>query len=222
MKVNAAEDLATAVRRAAEDAQAYVVEGFPEQPSRGGAPLVQLGQESAISLIAAARPKAVYLVEIAFDLDEEIGDVTESLTDLGIERLPPALAAAQRQVAEHAGEMSTTLVAFMIDGVLHTASASADWHDAFDAVVDEAVAAAKESAETHGRVQTQKVSAEINAMAIELAGHPSFNFGRVSFEKRLILATALFSAAEEDQLHEVTRRAESLFWLQQSGFRPSE
>lgn len=219
MTANLALNLATAIRAAAEAAQACVVDGFPEHADRTSVPLVRLEQNDAAQLISTARPKAVYLVEVAFDPHEEIADATESLADLGVETLPASLTAAHRRVAGHAGEVRTTLTGFMVDGVLHTSSASAAWHDAFDEVVDEVLEAAREDAQVHDRTEAKVANAEIAAKATVLAAHPSFNFSRVSFEKRLTLAAALFGDAEEDHLHEITRRAENLFWLEQSGFK---
>lgn len=219
MTANAAEDLASAVRGAAEAVQACLIDGFPEQVDRASVPLVRLEQEDAARLIGSARPKALYLVEVAFDPDEVINDAAEALAEFGVEKLPTSLKAAHRRVADRAGEICTTLAAFMVDGVMHTAVASADWHDAFEEAVDETVDAARAEAETHGRAQTKAASAEIAAKAAILAAHPSFNFSRVSFEKRLTLAEALFTECEEDELREVTRVAENLFWLEQSGFR---
>lgn len=219
MTANAAMDLAAAVRGAAEAAQACLVEGFPEQIGRASAPLVRLEQEDAARLIAAARPKVVYLVEVAFDPEEAINDAEETLAGLGVDKTPASLKAAHRRVADYAGEIYMTLVAFMVDGVLHTVSATAAWHDAFDEVVDETVNAAREEAETHRRVEAKAASAEVAAKAAVLAAHPSFNFSRVSFEKRLTLAEALFMECEEQDLREVTRVAENLFWLEQSGFK---
>jgi hypothetical protein len=218
MVANAAIDLAAAVRGAAEAAQACLVEGFPEQIDRASVPLVRLEQEDAARLVAAARPKAVYLVEVVFDPEEAINDAAETLVELGVEKIPASLKAAHRRVAEHAGEICTTLVAFMVDGVLHTVIASAAWHDAFDQAVDETAEAAREEAETHGQEEAKAASAEVAAKAVILAAHPSFNFSRVSFEKRLTLAEALFKKCEEQELREVTRLAENLFWLKQSGF----
>lgn len=140
MTTNLAMDLAIAIRRAAEAAQACVVDGFPEQGDRTAVLLVQLEQEDAVRLISAALPKAVYLVEVAFAPDEEIADATETLADIGVEKLSASLTAAHRRVAGHAREIKTTLAGFMVDGVLHTSSASAAWHDAFDEVVDEVLA----------------------------------------------------------------------------------
>lgn len=221
MTGNAAVDLAAAVRGAAEAAQACLVEGFPEQIDRASIPMVRLEQEDAARLVAAARPKAVYLVEVAFDAEEAINDAAETLAELGVEKLPASLKAAHMRVADHAGEICTTLAAFMVDGVMHTAVASADWHDAFEEAVDETVDAARAEAETHGREETKAASAEIAAKAATLAAHPSFNFSRVSFEKRLTLAEALFKDSDDQDLREVTRVAENLFWLEQSGFERS-
>jgi hypothetical protein len=47
--------------------------------------------------------------------------------------------------------------------------------------------------------------------------HPSFNHGRVSFDKRMALAETLFQDCDPHTLSEITRRAENLFWLEQSG-----
>lgn len=220
MTANSAVDLASAIRGAAEASQACLVDGFPEQVDRASLPLVRLEQEDAARLIGGARPKAVYLVEVAFDPEEAINDAAETLAELGVEKLPSSLKAAHRRVADRAGEVSTTLAAFMVDGVLHTAIASADWHDAFDEVVNETVDAARAEAETHGRSEAKAANAEIAAKAAILAAHPSFNFSRVSFEKRLTLAEALFNDCGALDLREVTRVAENLFWLEQSGFQP--
>lgn len=218
MTGNAAIDLAAAVRGAAEAVQACLIDGFPEQGDRASVPLVRLEQEDAVRFIGSARPKALYLVEVAFDPEEAINDAAEALAEFGVEKLPTSLKAARRRVADRAGEICTTLAAFMVDGVMHTAVASADWHDAFEEAVDETVDAARADAEAHGRAETKAASAEIAAKAAVLAAHPSFNFSRVSFDKRLMLAEALFTECEEPELREITRVAENLFWLRQSGF----
>lgn len=218
MTGNAAVDLAAAVREASEAAQACLVEGVPKQVDRVSVPLIRLGQADAARLIAAAGPKVVYLVEVAFDADDAINDAAESLAQLNVEKLPASLKAAHRRAADHAGEICTTLVAFMVDGVMHTAIASADWHDAFDEAVDQTLDAARAEAETHSEAEAKAASVEISAKAAILAAHPSFNFGRVSFEKRLTLAEALFTECEEQELRDMTRVAENLFWLRQSGF----
>jgi len=158
------------------------------------------------------------MIEVPFDPKDAIKEAAESLAELGIEKLPASLKAAHRRVADRAGEICTTLAAFMVDGVMHTAVASADWHDAFDEAVDETLEAARAEAETQGQAGAKAANAEIAAKAAILAAHPSFNFGRVSFDKRLTLAEAMFANFGDLDLRELTRVAENLFWLDQSGF----
>lgn len=220
MTENRAAHLASAVRNAAEVAQACVVAGFPEKADPAAVPLVALDQDDAVRLIAAARPKAVYLIEVGFDPDEEMAQVTQALLELGDQKPPASLANAGRRVAGHAGEIRTTLAAFMVEGVLHTTTASAEWHDAFDEVVEDVLAAARKGVDVQDRRRLAAANAEITAKAATLAAHPSFNYGRVSFEKRLILAEALFGGGDGLDLRDVTRCAENLFWLEQSGFKP--
>jgi mannitol-1-phosphate/altronate dehydrogenase len=160
------------------------------------------------------------MIEVPFDPEEAINDAAESLAELGVEKLPASLRAAHRQVADRASETCTTLAAFMVDGVMHTAVASADWHYAFDEAIDETLETARAEAEAYGRADAKTACAEITAKAAILAAHPSFNFSRVSFEKRLTLAKALFADSGDLGLREVTRVAENLFWLEQSGFKP--
>lgn len=221
MTDNAAHHLATTIRLAGEAVEACVLDAFPEHADRSAGLLVRLEPDAVDRLIACARPKVIYLVEVAFDPVEELEEVSEALAALGVENLPAPLKTAHRRVADHAGEIHTTLVGFMIEGVLHTTTASAAWHDAFDEVVDEVLAAARERAEVEERAQAGAANAEIAAKAAILAGHPSFNFSRVSFEKRLTLAEALFTDCGDLDLREVTRVAENLFWLAQSGFKSS-
>ena len=222
MTANAAIDLAAAVRGAAQAVQACLIDGFPEQVDRASVPLVRLEQEDAARLIGSARPKALYLLEVAFDPEEAINDAAEALAEFGVDKLPTSLKAAHRRVADRAGEICATLAAFMVDGVMHTAVASADWHDAFDEAVDETLDLARADAEAQGQVGAKAANAEVAAKAAILAAHPSFNFSRVSFEKRLTLAEALFTDCADLDLREVTRVAENLFWLEQSGFTPPQ
>ena len=65
MTANAAVDLASAVRGAAEVAESCLIDGFPEQIERSSVPLVRLEEEDAARLIRSARPKALYLVDVA-------------------------------------------------------------------------------------------------------------------------------------------------------------
>ena len=107
----------------------------------------------------------------------------------------------------------------MIDGVLHTVVATATWHDEFGDAVEAILEDARESADA-GQISKNSESAKaIEHNALVLVKHPSFNHGRVSFDKRMALAETLFRDCEPHTLSEITRRAEILFWLEQSGIK---
>jgi hypothetical protein len=194
-----------------------VVSAFPEQLSKG-VPLVVLEADEAARLLAAASPRIIYLVEIDYDPEFEAAEAEERFADVALNVLPPAVEQALRKAKVHTGEPRTTLCAFMIDGLLHTVSASAEWYGGLEDLIDEAVEAAREDADGRRAVEAAAANKVVAAKAAELAAHPSFNFGRVSFEKRLTLAEAVFGDDCGVDLREVTRCAENLFWLDQSGF----
>ena len=214
---SAAQVLAASIRAAAEKSSACLVSAFPEQLSKG-VPLVVLKADEAARLLAAAPPRIIYLVEIDYDPDVETAEAEERFADVAVSALPPDVVQAFRKAAVNVGQPRTTLCGFMIDGLLHTVSASAEWYDGLEDLVDEAVEAAREDADGRRAVEAATANKVVAAKTAELAAHPSFNFGRVSFEKRLTLAEALFGDDCGVDLREVTRCAENLFWLEQSGF----
>ena len=63
------------------------------RPSAEEIDLVQLEQEDAARLIRSARPKALYLIEVAFDPEEAINDAAEALAQFGVDKLPTSLKA---------------------------------------------------------------------------------------------------------------------------------
>lgn len=75
----------------------------------------------------------------------------------------------------------------MIDGIFHTAISTSAWYDEFGASIE----AACENAEVNRFSERSVQAQEIGCKAELLAEHPSFNYGRVSFDKRLMLAEAL-------------------------------
>jgi CHAD domain-containing protein len=103
--------------------------------------------------------------------------------------------------------------------VLHTAVATANWNDEFGDAVEAILEGAREGARA-GQVSKHSEEAKaIERKALVLVKHPSFNHGRVSFDKRLALAETLFQDCDPHTLSETTRRAENLFWLEQSGVK---
>lgn len=178
-----------------------------------------LSADEAVRVINAQAPRIIYLVEQAFDLAGEIEATRDELDDLGVEHSPDHLKATQRRFAAYDGQIGATIASFMIDGVLHTAVATATWHDEFGDAVEAILEDARENASAGQVSKNSEKAKAIERQALLLVKHPSFNHGRVSFDKRMALAETLFRDCDPHTLSEITRRAENLFWLAQSGVK---
>lgn len=178
-----------------------------------------LSSDDAIRLINAHTPRVIYLSEQIFDFAGEIESVEDDLGGIGVERSSNHCKAIQRRFAAYDGQIGATIASFMIDGVLHTAVSSATWHDEFGDAVEAILEEAREGALAGQFLKNSQKANEIESKATVLLKHPSFNHGRVSFDKRLALAETLFQDCGAHMLSEITRRAETLFWLEQSGVK---
>lgn len=221
MPINEAATLGAAIKNAAIATESVLVEATVQTRDDGSTPMVILSSEDAVRLISAHAPRVIYLVEQSFDLAGELETALEELDDIGVEHSPDHLKATQRQFTKYDGQIGATIASFMVDGVLHTAVATAAWHDELGDAVETILEGAREGARAG---QVSKLSEEAKAIerkALVLVRHPSFNHGRVSFDKRMALAETLFQD-NPHTLSEVTRRAETLFWLEQSGVKLGE
>ena len=219
MAVNEAARLGSAIKDAALASQSVLVEATVQTRDDGYCPAVILSSEDALRVISTHAPRIIYLVERVFELAGEIEAARDELDDIGVERSPDHLKATQRRFAACDGQIGATIASFMIDGVLHTAVSTASWHDEFGDAVEAILENARESASA-GQISKNLENAKaIERMAFVLVKHPSFNHGRVSFDKRMALAEILFQDCDPHTLSEITRRAENLFWLEQSGVK---
>lgn len=219
MPINEAATLGAAIKNAAIATESVLVEATVQTRDDGSTPMVILSSEDAVRLISAHAPRVIYLVEQSFDLAGELETALEELDDIGVEHSPDHLKATQRQFTKYDGQIGATIASFMVDGVLHTAVATAAWHDELGDAVETILEGAREGARAG---QVSKLSEEAKAIerkALVLVRHPSFNHGRVSFDKRMALAETLFQDCDPHTLSEITRRAENLFWLEQSGVK---
>jgi (p)ppGpp synthase/HD superfamily hydrolase len=219
MPINEAAALGAAIKTAAMATGSILVEATVQARDDGNAPTVIVSSEDAVRIIRALSPQVIYLVEQAFDLAGEIETTREELNDIGGEPSPDRLAATQRQFASYDGQVGAAIASFMVNGILHTAVSTAAWNDEFGDAVETILEGARQGAEAN---QFSKHSAEAKAIerkAVVLAKHSSFNHGRVSFDKRMTLAETLFQNCDQRELSEITRRAENLFWLEQSGVK---
>ena len=219
MAVNEAANLGSAIRDAASASKSVLVEATVQTRDDGSTPMVILSSEDAIRLISAHAPRVIYLVEHSFDLADELETALEELDDIGVEHSPDHLKATQRQFAKYDGQIGATIASFMIDGVLHTKVSTATWHDEFGDTVEAILEESREGASAGQASKNSEKAKAIESKALVLVKHPSFNHGRVSFDKRMALAETLFQDCDPHTLSEITRRAENLFWLEQSGVK---
>lgn len=219
MAVNEAANLGSAIKVAASTSKSVLVEATVQSRDDGTTPVVILSSEDVVRIISSHAPRIIYLVEQVFDLAGEIEAARDELDDMGVERSPDALKVTQRRFAPHDGQIGATIASFMIDGVLHTAVSTATWHDEFGDAVEAILEESREGASAgQASKNSEKVKA-IESKALVLVKHPSFNHGRVSFDKRMALAETLFKDCDPHTLSEITRRADNLFWLEQSGVK---
>jgi hypothetical protein len=219
MAVNEAANLGSAIKDAASASECILVEATVQTRGDGSVPMVVLNSEDAVRVISAHAPRIIYLVEQVFDLAGELEAARDELDDIGVERSLDHLKATQRRFASHDGQIGATIASFMIDGVLHTAVSTATWHDEFGDAVEAILEGAREGASAGQIAKNSEKAKAIESKAFVLVKHPSFNHGRVSFDKRMALAETLFPDCDPHTLSEITRRAENLFWLEQSGVK---
>jgi hypothetical protein len=219
MAVNEAANLGSAIKDAASTSKSVLVEATVQTRDDGSTPVVILSSEDAVRVISSHSPRIIYLVEQVFDLAGEIEAARDELNDMGVERSPDHLKATQRRFAPYDGQIGATIASFMIDGVLHSAVSTATWHDEFGDTVEAILEESREGASAGQASKNSEKAKAIESKALVLVKHPSFNHGRVSFDKRMALAETLFQDCGPHTLSEITRRAENLFWLEQSGVK---
>lgn len=219
MAINEAAALGGAIKNAAVTTGSILVEATVQVRDDGTAPMVIVSAEDAVRVISAHAPRIIYLVEQIFDLAGEIETAREELADIGVELSPDRLKATQRRFASYDGQIGATIASFMVDGILHTAVSTAAWNDEFGDAVEAILEGAREGAEANQFSQHSEEAKAIERKALVLVKHPSFNHGRVSFDKRMALAETLFQDCDSRALSEITRRSENLFWLEQSGVK---
>ena len=219
MSVNEAAKLGSSIKDAASSSESVLVEATVQTRDDGSVPIAILSADEAVRVINAHKPRIIYLFEQVFDLAGEIEAARDELDDLSVEHSPGHLKATQRRFAAYDGQIGATIASFMIDGVLHTAVSTATWHDEFGDAVEAILEDARENASAGQVSKNSEKAKAIERQALLLVKHPSFNHGRVSFDKRMALAETLFQDCDPHRLSEITRRAENLFWLEQSGVK---
>ena len=216
------ERLGDTLRKAIDAAGACLVEALPQADDRLGPIAVALNPADAIHVITATRPRIVYFVEEAFDLDAQVEAALAELPtradgDGMREELVIALDRLSRRTASHAGDVCVIIVSFVVDGVLHTGVTWPEWFETFQTGLNELIDKERQHIEETEAALDARDSEEIKRKAAVLAKHPAFNFGRTSFEKRCLLAEQLFPKLQYPVIARITDRAEKIDWLAKSG-----
>ncbi len=219
MAVNEAADLGSAIKDATVAKESVLVEAAVQARDDGSMPVVILSSEDAVRVINAHAPRIIYLVEQVFDLSSAIEAARDELDDIGVEHSADILKGVNRRFASFDGQIGATMASFMLDGILHTTVSTAAWNDEFGDAIETILEDARVGAAANQFSKFSEEAKAIERKAVVLAKHPSFNHGRVSFDKRMTLAEALFQDCDPRELSEITRRSENLFWLEQSGVK---
>lgn len=220
--MNDAAALGKAIKDGTTVSGSMLIEATIHSEDGGSSPEVSVEMSEAVRLITQLKPRVVYLLEQTFDLTEELETAAEDLGAIDSDSSPHHLKAIRSGYSQYDGQIGAAIASFMVDGILHTAFSTANWYDDFGDTIEALTEGTREEAE-NARFSERSIEAkELGRKASLLAEHPSFNHGRVSFDKRMTLAEALFEDCDQGELSEITRRAENIFWLNQSGFKKTE
>lgn len=215
---NEAAILEDQLRAAATAGGGHVVEGHVRTGSASTVPEVHLAAEAALAVIAATRPRILYLDVSTVDIDELTQEARDRLGLDDEDAAPPALKAALAPLRKHSGEPCSTSAHFVVDSVLHSTEASAAWFDEFVTEIERLEAAAREASDgVRERLRAAR-SAHIEELAQLLRADAAFHFGKTSAAKRHLLAQKMFPTEDSRLLDEVVELAQHLDWLDQSGF----
>jgi hypothetical protein len=172
---NKASEIDRVVRAATLAAGAIIVRASINGGASDRIPEVALTLEEAQVVIEAVRPAIVYLTVQNFELADELGEARERLATLGVTSDPPALRAAATKMKRHEGRICRALARFVVGSILHSVYGSAAWYDDFETAVEDVISRASESAGHERRAVDSATAARVEAMAVELSNHSSFN-----------------------------------------------
>jgi hypothetical protein len=202
-----------------------VLDTYVDVPENAGAFQAPLDLDELVAAVRHIKPRLVYLSEGSFELESETEELATDGDDAGDDEderasSREAIEKLRKKWSKRNGEPCVVVAAIVADGVLLTAISRPAWRDVFDAEFEAIREESSSSEYDDGFALSDRDRAEVREKAVVLAGHPSFNSGRTSFDKRVFLAETLFPDTKPKVLQAITRRAENIDWLNKSGFKP--
>lgn len=176
---------------------------------------INLNQESFVGLLAHSKPTAVYLftdefdpqgnLEAWWDIDDDNEDDVALMRDARVKQFIRKMG--------HAGEVGSLMSSFVVDGVLHTYFAEADWFSELEQQADELKAQVFGDRERKEDETDKEEKALVREYAKTLCEHPKFTEGRPSKEKRTYLAESLFADLDSYLVYRIVDEATNMAWL---------
>ncbi|CAJ0822628.1 hypothetical protein LMG19087_04911 [Ralstonia wenshanensis] len=176
---------------------------------------VSLDFQAFVNLLAHSKPTAIYLLAVKFDPQEDLEswwDIDEGDEDDQALMRDAKVKQFIRKMG-HAGEIGSLMASFIVDGVLHTLYADAEWYAELAKQAEELKSQVYVARERKEDDEDKKMMALVREHAKILSEHPKFTEGRPSKEKRTYLAESLFPGLETYLIYRVVDEASNMVWL---------
>lgn len=205
----------------AKDQGALIVRALLQSEKMDDALKAILSQSDFLAAISALKPKLIYLTEKPFDFEErlrsalieefEIDDPESVDLDPIVEK--KECRSLQKKWATRKNEIYEYVAFFQGDGVLHIATATAEWDTDFVSDFSGIAESLREQVQTEGDADNLREASAIRDMAKALIEHPKYKAPKATKDRKQFLAEELFPDLDEETLSDVLLLAENLDWF---------
>jgi hypothetical protein len=213
MEAEKLEDRFALVESTARESGSFIVTAvLPREDSVGYR--VQMSLEQFLLLLSHCRPRVVYAFADEFDSrDSLLASLEVSDDNEAVVTARPDVKSLMKQAARHNGQLGSFLAGFLVDGVLHTVFEQTEWLDEFETRADDIEVLLNNQRQQELSQSSAAETAKTREHAKKLCGHPKFNDGRPSREKREYLARSLFPELDRAEISRVVEEATNMSWL---------
>ncbi len=202
MDANELDEFAAKARSTAVEYGALVIDAEINLERSSAA--AEIEPEAFFVIIAHLRPRAIYMHEVAFDLEAEIdGELIEE----------PRLKAFERKWRKREGQLCRVSAWAWSNGVFHSAMAEIKWISEFRSELIDLGEIVDGDMEQMRDADARERRAERRKAMHTLLADPRFNAPKGSKAKREYLAEALFPEMSPREIIDVVSDAESELWL---------